>query len=105
MSKTILGPSCVTSICLDFRLTVRNGSILDFRTPEECKEMKLLPSIHTNNVMIANYKILFARVLVDYLPAFKMFSKIVRRHIKHPLSEKMKEKSTVVSFHSNLGLL
>jgi len=24
--------------------------------------------------MIANYKILFARVLVDYLPAFKMFS-------------------------------
>ena len=58
--------------------------------------MELLPTKNTNNVMITNYIILFARVLVDFLPAFQSFSKLVRRHIKHPFTEKMKEKSEVV---------
>uniref|UniRef100_A0A7M5VAV5 Uncharacterized protein n=1 Tax=Clytia hemisphaerica TaxID=252671 RepID=A0A7M5VAV5_9CNID len=68
----------------------------DFRKPEEYKQMK-----NTSNVMITNYTILFARVLVDFLPAFKKFSKVVRRHIKHPFADQMRQKSDMGSQPQN----
>eukprot|EP00111_Clytia_hemisphaerica_P013656 TCONS_00040139-protein len=59
--------------------------------------MRLLPTKNTSRVLMESFKILFARMLVDFLPAFKCFTKNVTRHISHPFSKKMNEKSDVVS--------
>eukprot|EP00111_Clytia_hemisphaerica_P014501 TCONS_00042697-protein len=65
------------------------------------EQRDLLPDAHTFETIYETNKILVARILVTHFPAFKMFSKNVCGHIKHPYSEEMAKKSEIVP----LGLL
>lgn len=56
-----------------------------------------LPTSQDSKQLCANYATLLARVVVDKLPFFSMFKDCVVAHIPHLHSEKMQQKSSVVS--------
>lgn len=59
---------------------------------------ELLPTVEDARVMLANFEVLIARVLVQHMPFFsRSFADIVVDHIPHRFSEMMAQKSDVVS--------
>lgn len=83
--------SCITTFKIN----------LGIHKAEEYKNMNILPSANTNRVLVENFKVLIARTLVSFLPAFKQFTKQVTRHIDHPFKNEMSSKSEVVSDSCN----
>lgn len=72
---------------------------------DECSQQSLMsldlsqqviPSGDVLASLRSNFIPLVARVLVQYLPAYKVFKKIVIHHIAHENSEKMAQKSDEV---------
>lgn len=72
---------------------------------DECSQQSLMsldlsqqviPSRDVLASLRSNFIPLVARVLVQYLPAYKVFKKIVIHHIPHENSEKMAQKSDEV---------
>lgn len=55
-----------------------------------------LPSVKDNEDLLHDFIPLFARVLIDKIPAFSAFKDVVVRHIPHKYSDVMKEKSEQV---------
>jgi hypothetical protein len=72
--------------------------ILDFRSAEEYQSMSCLPTKNTFSVLNESYKVLVARSIVSFLPAFRIFRKYVTKHIQHPFVKEMTEKSETVSY-------
>ena len=59
--------------------------------------MTILHGVNTQNVLMENYTVLAARVLVTYMSGFFGFRKVVPKHIKHEFTEEISKKSEVVS--------
>ena len=68
-------------------------SFLVKQTHAEFAESDILPGEQTHEILLKTYKILIARTLVKFLPAFKIFEKNVCKHIKHIYTEEMSQKS------------
>ena len=61
-------------------------------------EMKeFLPSQEVQDEFMEDLKALIPRILVEYLPAYKLFSSEVVRHIPHNYSAEMATKSELVN--------
>lgn len=60
------------------------------------ENVEFLPSVHDNHDLLHDFIPLFARVLVEKIPAFRCFKSVVVRHIPHKYTSQMKEKSTQV---------
>ena len=58
--------------------------------------MKILPGLNVQRVLKENFKVLVARTIVSFLPAFKSFQKLVPKHIKHMFTKEMTLKSEIV---------
>lgn len=57
----------------------------------------ILPSADTDAILHSNLSILISCVLVEYMPAFKLyFEDVVNKHIKHNFSSEMSKNSEVV---------
>ena len=57
---------------------------------------EFLPSFHDNQDLLHDFIPLFARVLVDKIPAMQTFKSVVVKHIPHKYSNEMKKKTTQV---------
>ncbi|XP_066931077.1 uncharacterized protein [Clytia hemisphaerica] len=71
------------------------------RTLEEYQKMPIFPNSDTQDVLSKTFKILIARSIVTFIPAFKFLRKNVCWHIPHDFWQEMAQKSIVVP----LGLL
>jgi len=58
--------------------------------------MPIFPGANTQEVLGKTYKVLIARSIVTFLPAFNFLRKNVCWHITHPFTKEMSEKSQVV---------
>ena len=74
-----------------------NTFFLVNRTEDEYQNMHIFPDSSTQDLLRKNFKILIARSIVNFIPAFKFLRKNVCWHIKHPFTEEMNQKSEVVS--------
>lgn len=70
---------------------------IDLRTPEYYANMDILPGPSTQKMFAETTEIMIARSIVTYLPAFKFLNKQVCKHITHPFTREMSERSEVVS--------
>lgn len=61
------------------------------------EQIDVYPGENTFSILHENYKILIARTMVSFIPAFKCLRKHVCGHIPHPFQDKMSQKSEVVS--------
>ena len=68
----------------------------DTRSHEFYKNFEILPGPSAQKQLHEDFKILIARAIVAYLPAFKEFNKYVNKHIIHTFTEEMSKKSEVV---------
>ena len=57
----------------------------------------ILPSTKDNQDLLHDFVPLFARVVVDKVPSFKIFKDVVVRHIEHRYSDAMKQQSEQAS--------
>ena len=58
---------------------------------------EILPSDDTHTKMLNNMAVLVSRILIDHIPAFKLyFDDAVVYHIEHPYSLEMSKKSKMV---------
>lgn len=67
------------------------GSVSDLQSGD------ILPSMKDNQDLLHDFIPLFARVVVDKVPAFKIFKDVVIRHIQHRYSDAMKHQSEQAS--------
>ncbi|XP_066924568.1 uncharacterized protein [Clytia hemisphaerica] len=58
------------------------------RTLQEYRNMPIFPGLKTQEVLSSTYKILIARSIVNFIPAFKFLRKNVCWHIPHAFSKK-----------------
>ena len=91
------------ALILTNRLTLRMLKKIMFlciiakRTPQEYSKTRIVANEDTERKLFESNKILVARVLVDNIPALKIFKKNVCKHIPHIYSKEMSEKSEVAS--------
>jgi len=71
------------------------------RLVNDVEHWEILPSSKDNQDLLHDFIPLFARVISDRIPAFKLFKDVVVRHIPHKYSDVMMQKSDQVP----LGLL
>ncbi len=64
--------------------------------PAELDPIVFLPSKEDYDALEDNMNVLISRVIVQYMSFFKDYGSIVIRHIDHPHSDEMSNKSTVV---------
>ena len=57
---------------------------------------EFLPTTDVHSALINDLSILIPRTLIQYLPAYKPFAKVVKFHIPHAHSTEMAKKSEVV---------
>ncbi len=62
----------------------------------EMENKEFLPSTHDNEDLLHDFIPLFARVIVEKIPAMRTFKSVIVRHIPHKYSNEMKKKSTQV---------
>ena len=76
------------------------GNALDNLRPiksiMKMENKEFLPSFHDNQDLLHDFIPLFARVLVDKIPAMQTFKSVVVKHIPHKYSNEMKKKTTQV---------
>ncbi|CAB4037460.1 Hypothetical predicted protein, partial [Paramuricea clavata] len=74
------------------------GNALDNLRPiksiMKMESKEFLPSFHDNQHLLHDFIPLFARVLVDKIPAMQNFKSVVVKHIPHKYSNEMKKKTT-----------
>lgn len=61
------------------------------------KDMTILPDKITHEILMRDFKVLVARSICTFLPAFKRCSKLIPWHIDHQYTAEMSTKSEVVS--------
>ena len=72
-----------------------------------CPRSVFYPSVDELKVLKENFKIIVARIAVEFLPKFKFLKKVIPEHIKHQYSDQMSKKSTIIplptlDFNENL---
>jgi hypothetical protein len=76
------------------------GNALDNLRPiksiMKMENKEFLPSFHDNQDLLHDFIPVFARVLVDKIPAMQTFKSVVVKHIPHKYSNEMKKKTTQV---------
>jgi len=72
------------------------------RLVNDVEHWEILPSSKDNQDLLHDFIPLFARVISDRIPAFKLFKDVVVRHIPHKYSDVMMQKSDQVNEFKNL---
>ncbi|XP_066910178.1 uncharacterized protein [Clytia hemisphaerica] len=73
----------------------------DNKTTEDYQNFSILPSVSDSTEVLDDFKFLVSRSIAKFMPSFKMFQKVIPKHMKHDFSEEMSKPSEVVP----LGLL